>query len=175
MFAIVKTGGKQYKVAENDVIKVEKLAAEAGDTVTLEDVLMIGETGKAAKTASADVSKAAVFAEVLDQSRADKIIVFKKKRRHNYRRKAGHRQYQTVLRITGISATGTKPKAAPKKAAAKKAAPKKDDAKAEEPKKETKAAAKKPAAKKAAPKKAAAKSEAKPAAKKAPAKKKTEE
>ncbi len=164
MFAIIKTGGKQYKVAENDVIKVEKLAAEAGSTVTLDDVLMIGESGKAAKTASADLSRAAVLAEVLDQSRADKIIVFKKKRRHNYRRKAGHRQHQTVLRITGISATGTKPKAA-----ARKAAPKKEADKAAEPKAEKK---------KAAPKKAAAKTEAKPKPKakaKAPARKKTGE
>ena len=164
MFAIIKTGGKQYKVAENDVIKVEKLAAEAGSTVTLDDVLMIGESGKAAKTASADLSRAAVLAEVLDQSRADKIIVFKKKRRHNYRRKAGHRQHQTVLRITGISATGTKPKAA-----ARKAAPKKEADKAAEPKAEEK---------KAAPKKAAAKTEAKPKPKakaKAPARKKTGE
>ncbi len=162
MFAIIKTGGKQYKVAENDVIKVEKLAAEAGSTVTLDDVLMIGESGKAAKTASADLSRAAVLAEVLDQSRADKIIVFKKKRRHNYRRKAGHRQHQTVLRITGISATGTKPKAA-----ARKAAPRKEADKAAEPKAEEK---------KAAPKKAAAKTEARPKAKaKAPARKKTGE
>ncbi len=164
MFAIIKTGGKQYKVAENDVIKVEKLAAEAGSTVTLDDVLMIGESGKAAKTASADLSRAAVLAEVLDQSRADKIIVFKKKRRHNYRRKAGHRQHQTVLRITGISATGTKPKAA-----ARKAAPRKEADKAAEPKAEEK---------KAAPKKAAAKTEAKPKPKakaKAPARKKTGE
>jgi len=126
--------------------------------------LMIGESGKAAKTASADLSRAAVLAEVLDQSRADKIIVFKKKRRHNYRRKAGHRQHQTVLRITGISATGTKPKAA-----ARKAAPRKEADKAAEPKAEEK---------KAAPKKAAAKTEAKPKPKakaKAPARKKTGE
>jgi large subunit ribosomal protein L21 len=160
MYAVIKTGGKQYKVAENDVIIVEKLIAEAGDTIALEDVLMIGDQGKAAKTASADLSKAAVFAEVIEQGRADKIIIFKKKRRQNYRRKAGHRQHQTVLRITAISATGTKPKAAPKKAAAKKEAPKADDAK-DSPKK---AAPKKAEAKKAAPKKAAAKTEAKPAA-----------
>jgi large subunit ribosomal protein L21 len=117
MFAVIKTGGKQYKVVENDVIKVERLIADAGSTVELDNVLMLGESGKAAKTASADLQKAAVFAEVLEQSRADKIIVFKKKRRHNYRRKAGHRQDQTVLRITGISATGTKPKTASKKVA----------------------------------------------------------
>lgn len=164
MYAVIKTGGKQYKVAENDVIIVEKLIAESGDTIALDDVLMIGDQGKAATTAAGDLSKAAVFAEVLDQSRADKIIIFKKKRRQNYRRKAGHRQHQTVLRITAISATGTKPKAAPKKAAAAKEAPKADNAK-DAPKK---AAPKKAEAKKAAPKKAAAKTEAKPAAKAKP-------
>jgi large subunit ribosomal protein L21 len=143
MFAVIKTGGKQYKVAENDVIIVERLLAEEGATIELDNVLMLGESGKAAKTASADLVKAAVFAEVLEQSRADKIIIFKKKRRHNYRRKAGHRQDQTVLRITGISATGTKPKAAAKKAApakeADKAAGAKPEAKAKAPaKKKTK-------------------------------------
>ena len=158
MFAVIKTGGKQYKVAENDVIIVERLLAEEGATIELDNVLMLGESGKAAKTASADLVKAAVFAEVLEQSRADKIIIFKKKRRHNYRRKAGHRQDQTVLRITGISATGTKPKAA-----AKKAAPAKEADKAAGAKPEKKAAAK-----------PEAKSETKPEAKaKAPAKKKT--
>ena len=158
MFAVIKTGGKQYKVAENDVIIVERLLAEEGATIELDNVLMLGESGKAAKTASADLVKAAVFAEVLEQSRADKIIIFKKKRRHNYRRKAGHRQDQTVLRITGISATGTKPKAA-----AKKVAPAKEADKAAGAKPEKKAAAK-----------PEAKSETKPEAKaKAPAKKKT--
>ena len=153
MFAVIKTGGKQYKVAENDVITVEKLVAEAGATVELDQVLMIGEAGKAPTTASADLGKATVFAEVLEQARGEKIIVFKKKRRHNYRRKAGHRQDLTVLRITGISATGTKPKAAAKKAAPKKeAADKADDKPA---KTETK---------KAAPKKAAAKADDKPKA-----------
>ena len=152
MFAVIKTGGKQYKVAENDVIIVERLIAEEGATIELDNVLMLGESGKAAKTASADLVKASVFAEVLEQSRADKIIIFKKKRRHNYRRKAGHRQDQTVLRITGISATGTKPKAGAKEAAPAKEANKAVDAKPE------------------------AKSEAKPKAKaKAPAKKKTKE
>jgi large subunit ribosomal protein L21 len=158
MFAVIKTGGKQYKVAENDVIIVEKLIAEAGSTVELANVLMVGEPGKAAKTASADLLKAAVFAEVLEQSRADKIIIFKKKRRHNYRRKAGHRQDQTVLRITGISATGIKPKAASKKAAPAKKVGKADDAK--------------PVKKIAAKPKAKIKSEAEA---KAPAKKKNKE
>ena len=116
MFAVIKTGGKQYKVTENDVIVVEKLIAEAGSTVELDDVLMLGETGKSAKTTAKDLTKAAVFAEVLEQSRAKKVVIFKKKRRHNYRRKAGHRQNQTVLRITGISSTGVKPKVISKKA-----------------------------------------------------------
>ncbi|MBC8269755.1 MAG: 50S ribosomal protein L21 [Rhodospirillaceae bacterium] len=164
MYAVIKTGGKQYKVAENDVIVVEKLIAEAGATVALDDVLLIGDQGKAGTSGAGDLSKAAVFAEVIEQGRADKIVIFKKKRRQNYRRKAGHRQHQTVLRITGISATGTKPKAAAKKAAPKKEAAKADDAK-EAPKK---AAAKKETPKKAAPKKAAAKTEAKPKAKAKP-------
>ncbi len=151
MFAVIKTGGKQYKVAENDVISVEKLVAEAGATVELGDVLMIGEAGQAPKIASADLDKATVFAEVLEQTRGDKIIIFKKKRRQNYRRKAGHRQDLTVLRITGISATGAKPKAAAKK----KATPKQDAPKTEAKTGET-------TAKKATPKKAAAKVDVKP-------------
>ncbi len=170
MFAVIKTGGKQYKVAENDVITVEKLIAEAGATVELDQVLMIGEAGQAPKIASADLGKAMVFAEVLEQARGEKIIVFKKKRRQNYRRKAGHRQDLTVLRITGISATGTKPKAAAKKAAA----PVKESAEDAPAKTETKKAAPKKAAADAKPKAAAKpKAEAKPkaAAKaKAPAK-----
>ncbi len=153
MYAVIKTGGKQYKVAENDVIIVEKLIAKAGATIALDDVLMIGDQGKSAKTAAGELTKAAVFAEVIEQSRADKIIIFKKKRRQNYRRKAGHRQHQTVLRITGISATGTKPTAA-----AKKAAPKKEAVKADEAKEAPKNATAKPESKtkvKAKPKAAA--------------------
>jgi large subunit ribosomal protein L21 len=170
MFAVIKTGGKQYKVAENDVIIVEKLIAEEGATVELDNVLMLGESGKAAKTASIDLLKAAVFAEVLEQSRADKIIVFKKKRRHNYRRKAGHRQDQTVLRITGISATGTKPRTASKKVTPSKNADKIDDVKPTKKvaaKSEEKSKTKAPAKEKT---KAPAKEKTK-----APAKKKTEE
>lgn len=156
MFAVIKTGAKQYKVAVGDVVKVEKLDGEAGDKVALENVLMVGDD-KGVKVGTPTVSGTVVTAEILEQARAAKIIVFKKKRRHNYRRKAGHRQEQTVLRITEIG------KAAAKKAAPKKAAAKKDDAKEEKKAPAKKAAAKKPAAKKAAPKKAAAK---KPAAKK---------
>ena len=101
MFAVIRTGGKQYKVVPNDVIFVEKLMAEAGETIALDDVLMVGdEAGTTVGTP--ELAGAQVTATVLEQKRADKIIVFKKKRRHNYRRKNGHRQYQTVLRITDI-------------------------------------------------------------------------
>jgi large subunit ribosomal protein L21 len=102
MYAVIKTGGKQYKVAENDVIVVEKLDGEAGSTVTLGEVLMVGDA-EGATLGKPVVAGASVSATVLEQARADKIIVFKKRRRQNSRRKNGHRQPQTVLRITGIS------------------------------------------------------------------------
>jgi large subunit ribosomal protein L21 len=112
MFAVIRTGGKQYKVAKNDVIFVEKLPAEAGASIDLEDVLMVGdEAGTTAGTP--ELGGVHVTATVLEQKRDDKIIVFKKKRRHNYRRKNGHRQYLTVLRITDIiTAAGGEPAAA---------------------------------------------------------------
>ncbi|MFV0321740.1 MAG: 50S ribosomal protein L21 [Alphaproteobacteria bacterium] len=103
MFAVVKTGGKQYRVEKGNVIKVEKLAGEAGDKITFEEILMAGEGAKVT-VGSPTVKGAKVTAEILEQTRADKIIVFKKKRRQNYRRKKGHRQHQTVLRVTGITA-----------------------------------------------------------------------
>ncbi len=103
MFAVIKTGGKQYKVAENDIIKVEKLDADAGKKVKIKDVLMVGN-GADVTTGDPLVKGAEVTAEVVEQKRAAKIIVFKKKRRKNYRRKAGHRQHETVLKITGIKA-----------------------------------------------------------------------
>jgi len=153
MFAVVKTGGKQYRVAKGDIVIVEKILGEAGDVVSLDEVLMIGKEGEAPTVGTPRVDKAAVFAEVVEQGRAAKIIVFKKKRRQNYRRKNGHRQDQTVLRVVEVSTTGTasavKPKATAKAAPAKDAAPKKVA--------EEKAPAKKAPAKKAAPKKAAAK------------------
>ncbi len=102
MFAVVKTGGKQYRVQENDVIFVEKLEGVAGDKITLNDVLMVGE-GSNVTVGSPFVEGAAVNFEILEQKRADKIIVFKKKRRQNYRRKKGHRQHQTVLRAVSIA------------------------------------------------------------------------
>lgn len=174
MFAVVKTGGKQYRVAKDDKLVVEKLAGEVGDVIAVGDVLMLGEDGKAPTVGVPTVDKAAVFAEVLEQGRGDKVIIFKKQRRQNHRRKNGHRQELTTLRIVEISPTGTKPavkakaKAAPAteaapadaaetddkapKAAAKKAAPKKPAAKAADKKPAAKTAAKKPAAKKPAKK-----------------------
>src|ERR1700746_2762367 len=98
MFAVIRTGGKQYRVAKDDVISVEKLAAEPGATIELGEVLMIGEGAEVA-TGTPLIDGASVSATVVEQTRAAKIIVFKKKRRHNYRRKKGHRQNQTVLRI----------------------------------------------------------------------------
>ncbi len=171
MFAVIRTGGKQYRVAKDDTIIVEKLAGDPGTVVELSEVLMIGG-GKSASIGSPLVDKAAVFAEVVEQSRADKIIVFKKHRRKNYRRTRGHRQQQTVLRILDVSPTGAKPKAVTKAKAAPKTTPKpeaKPEAKAKpqkETKKETKKEAKKPEAKKPAAKKAAPKAKA-PAKKKA--------
>jgi large subunit ribosomal protein L21 len=103
MYAVVKTGGKQYRVAPGAVIKVERLEAEVGATIALDQVLMIGDNGDATKVGAPLVDGASVAAEVLEQSRAPKIIVFKKKRRKNYRRKRGHRQLQTVLRIQDIA------------------------------------------------------------------------
>ena len=101
MFAVIRTGGKQYKVAKDDVISVERLAAEPGATIELSEVLMIGE-GAEVSSGTPLLDDASVSATVVEQTRAAKIIVFKKKRRHNYRRKKGHRQQQTVLRITDI-------------------------------------------------------------------------
>lgn len=127
MFAVIKTGGKQYRVAANDLLKVEKISGEAGDTVTFDDVLMLGgDTDTVIGTPT--VAGASVAAEVVEQARTRKIIVFKKKRRQNYRRKKGHRQELTVVRITDILTGGAKAAAKP---AAKTAKPKptKDDAK----------------------------------------------
>ena len=105
MYAVIKTGGKQYRVAKNDVISVERLSGEAGDEIAFNDVLMVGE-GAEATIGTPTVSGAKVTATVLEQARDDKVIVFKKKRRQGYRRKRGHRQAQTVLRIADISAGG---------------------------------------------------------------------
>jgi large subunit ribosomal protein L21 len=104
MYAVIRTGGKQYRVAKDDIIFVEKLAGEPGSTVTLEDVLLLGDEGQAPKTGAPGIDGAEVTAQVLEHKLGDKVLVFKKRRRHNYRRKNGHRQALTVLRITGIRA-----------------------------------------------------------------------
>ncbi len=116
MFAVIRTGGKQYRVTKDEKIVVEKLAGEPGAVVELSDVLLIGGDGKKATVGAPVIDKAAVFAEVVEQSRADKILVFKKNRRKKYRRTRGHRQEQTVLRIVDVSPTGVKPKAGADKA-----------------------------------------------------------
>ncbi|WND01453.1 50S ribosomal protein L21 [Temperatibacter marinus] len=103
MFAIVKTGGKQYRVNEGDVLKVEKLEGDNGSSITFKDILMVGDES-GVKVGSPLVKGAKVTAEILDQIKGDKVTVFKKKRRHNYRRKKGHRQLITVLRVTKIAA-----------------------------------------------------------------------
>ena len=118
MYAVIRTGGKQYRVAKDDVIAVERLDGKAGDKVKFDEVLMLGEAGKAPTIGEPLLQGASVTAEVLDQARADKITVIKFKRRKNYHRTKGHRQHETVLKITGISA----------KAAAKKAEPKAEEA-----------------------------------------------
>jgi large subunit ribosomal protein L21 len=174
MFAIVRTGGKQYRVAPGDKIVVEKLAGDAGDSIDLTDVLLAGEGSDLKSTAGLVVA-----AEIIAQAKSDKVTVFKKRRRHNYRRKAGHRQQLTILKIVSIGGKGAAKKAAPKAEAtekpaavpAKEAAPKAEKTTA--PKAE-KAPAKKEAATKPAPSKAEGASTkdaapAKAAAKKAPA------
>ena len=105
MFAIIRTGGKQYRVRPNDVLKVEKLGGAAGDTVTFSEILAVGsDAGTTVGTPL--VPGASVAATVIAQDRLDKVIIFKKRRRQNSRRKNGHRQHVTVLRVAGITADG---------------------------------------------------------------------
>jgi large subunit ribosomal protein L21 len=101
MYAVIRTGGKQYRVATNQVIEVEKLDVEAGSSIELAEVLMVGE-GESATIGSPLVAGASVTATVLEQGKGPKLIVFKKRRRKNFRRKTGHRQKLTVLRVTDI-------------------------------------------------------------------------
>jgi large subunit ribosomal protein L21 len=164
MFAIVRTGGKQYRVAPGDKIVVEKLAGEAGDSVDITDVLLAGEGSNLMATAGLIVG-----AEIVAQAKAEKVTVFKKRRRHNYRRKAGHRQQLTILKIVSIGDKKVEKKAAPAKEAApakaeKPAAPKAEakPAKAEKPAKVAEASTKDAAPAKAAAKKAAPKAAASP-------------
>jgi large subunit ribosomal protein L21 len=105
MFAVIRTGGKQYRVQPDQVLKVEKLEAEAGGTVTFTDVLALGAEGSITIGAPT-VAGATVTATVIAQDRLDKVIIFKKRRRQNSRRKNGHRQHVTVLRVASITADG---------------------------------------------------------------------
>ena len=154
MYALVKTGGKQYRVAEDDTILVERIAADEGAEVILNDIVMLAD-GDKVTIGTPKVEGAAVSATVMRQTRGPKIIIFRRKRRKNHRRTQGHRQDLTLLKINDIAEDAKK--LAPVKPAAKKAAATSESA-AKKP------TAKKAAAKKPAPKAAAAK---KPAAKKA--------
>ncbi len=137
MYAVIRSGGKQYKVSKDDVISVEKLTGETGDKINLNEVLMIG--GKGDPILGDPIIKGAVVnAEVIEQTRAEKIIVFKKKRRHNYRRKNGHQQHLTMLKIVDIKEKETK-----KVAAKETDAPAKKDAPVKKAAAEKKTAAKK--------------------------------
>ena len=161
MFAVVRTGGKQYKVSPDDVIVVEHLAGEAGSTLALDDVLMVSD-GVKVSVGTPTVTGARVAATVIDQARGDKIVVLKFKRRQRYKRMMGHRQEITVLRVTEISAPGmttaraeAKAKHVPKADVAEGAGEAGDEAAAAPAKKARKSAGKpagKAAAKKAAPK-----------------------
>ena len=101
MFAIVRTGGKQYRVSPGDKIVVEKLAGEAGDSITLSDVLLAGDGSDLKGTDGLTVA-----AEIIAQAKGEKVVVFKKRRRHNYRRKNGHRQQHTILKIVSVGGQG---------------------------------------------------------------------
>jgi len=158
MFAVIKTGGRQYRVVPNDVLEIGKIAGDVGTIVQLGEVLVLG--GDTPVLGVPTVAGASVAAEVLDHKRGPKVIAFKKRRRKNSRRKRGYRDEITVLRITEILTDNAKPSIGPRPKKEKVVAPAAEGDEA--PK-----AAKKAPAKKAAVKKAAAK----PAAKKAPAKK----
>ena len=143
MYAVIQTGGKQYCVSKDDVISVERVDGKIGDKVKFDEVLMLGESNKAPSIGRPYLAGASVAAQVLEQGRGDKISVIKFKRRKNYHRTKGHRQHETVLKITDISAKTTSAKTtsaakATETKAATKAAPKKAA---------TKATAKKPATK----------------------------
>jgi large subunit ribosomal protein L21 len=170
MYAVFRTGGKQYRAAKGDVLRLEKIEAEEGATVQFDDVLLIGE-GADIKVGNPVLIGSSVSGKVLRQGKSKKVPVVKFKRRQNYLRQGTHRQFFTEIEITAISASGAKPPSGDKK----KAAPKKEEAKADKPKAapKKKSAAKKTATKKPAAKKTAAKKTAtkKPAAKKKAAKK----
>ena len=117
MFAVLKTGGKQYKVAKNDIIEIERLPGEAGETIVFDQILMVGD-GSGATAGAPLIAGASVAGTLLEQAKGDKVIIFKKRRRHNYRRKRGHRQNLSVVRIDEILTDGASPTAKPAEAAA---------------------------------------------------------
>ena len=168
MYAVIKTGGKQYRVREGDVVRVEKLAGEQGDTIRFDEVLMIGE-GADVKVGSPYVSGTQVSATVLGHGRGDKIKIVKFKRRKNYLRRKGHRQAYTELEITAIGGAGkaaakpkaetAKPEAAPE--SAPKAKPKASAKTGDKPTTKKKAKAKPTTKKKTTKKKAKAKATSK--------------
>lgn len=168
MFAVIKTGGKQYRVKGGDIIHVERLQGKAGDKIKFEEVLSTSD-GSTSKIGAPTISGAFVTAQYLGEEKADKVIIFKKRRRHNYRRKAGHRQILTALQITGITVDGKTIEAEIKRPA-KKAARPAPVAKVKTGAKAAKASASTAAS--PAEKKVPAK---KPAAAKKPATKKTDE
>ena len=124
MFAVIKTGGKQYRVAPDDVIRIERISGESGDKISFNDILMLDDDGNTA-VGTPLVDGAKVIGTLVEQTRGEKIIVFKKKRRKTYRRRNGHRQDLSVVRITEINWPKTKKKATPNKAKTVKSAPKK--------------------------------------------------
>jgi large subunit ribosomal protein L21 len=132
MYAVIKTGGKQYKVAKDDKVEVEKIAGEPGASVTLDCVLLLGD-GADTTAGTPLIEGASVTAEVVEQKRTKKIIVFKKQRRKNYRRKHGHRQEVTLLKITDIVTGAAKPAKAKAKAEKPKAEAAATEATAEAP------------------------------------------
>jgi large subunit ribosomal protein L21 len=129
MYAVIKTGGKQYRVAPNDVITIEKIAGEPGDIVELGEVLLLSGD-KGVEIGNPLLSGVTIAAEVLRQERGDTIIIFKKRRRHHYRRRNGHRQSLTALKITDILTEGRKPEK--RKSEAAKQAPLQPQAKSSE-------------------------------------------
>jgi large subunit ribosomal protein L21 len=157
MFAVIKAGGKQYRVIEDQVLKVEGVQGEPGTIVQLGDVIMLG--GDKPQIGSPMISGASVAAEILDHVRGAKVIAFKKRRRKNSRRKRGHRQDFVLIRISEILMDGAKPTKGPKPKPEPKAKPAETEGAEGEEKPKAKKAAKKPA------KKPAAKAKAKPAAK----------
>ena len=148
MFAVIKTGGKQYRVAEDQVIKIERIKGELGEIVQLGDVLMLG--GETTQLGIPTVAGASVAAEVIEQGRGAKVIAFKKRRRKNSRRKRGHRQEYTMLRITEILTEGANPTKGPKPKPERQAKPSEGEEGDEKPK-----AKKKPPKKPGKPKAAA--------------------